>query len=438
MSVFPRRTSSVLFLMAIAATPLMFVGCGGTAGNGGNNVNGSGGGSGGGSGDVGSLSVVATEAALDSVAWIVAGQDIIAFSTPDGSGVGYIKPAAGDTTAREISNTETFQNVGFAVAGNWIAMKNSDGDAFIFDADTEELTQFDRADLNISGATAGQAKFWAAGDYIATLTNPGEVADGAAIKVIDLSSGAPELISFTNPIVDVDPARENEVWQLAIDADAKQVVAQVADNLVLYDIDNPSAEPQVLDLADVGGISNRTQIWLDDGFVIYHDRDGTNNRKEITRLANFNDGTTTQLSSNPSASEDLILVNGVFAYFLNTSDDDTITNQQVRSVFGTVDGPTITFESGTDDVIGEERDDGLLGYGQTVAITPNGDFWFIAGDGSVAVAEYLQVSTGGSFATLSDPQGLDENGTQAARVHTSATYCAFRLSDDTLGYIDLP
>ena len=142
------------------------------------------------------------------------------------------------------------------------------------------------------------------------------------------------------------------------------MVGQVGGQCVLYDISDPSGPPQVIDVADQGGIANGFQIYLDDGHVMHQEFEFSPNNRIVTSVTNLATGISTELDNNPSAQEEFVLAGGLFGYFVFNTNEDNITNGKTRRVWGKISaGGTAEsiFVSGSDDIIGEDRTDGLVG-----------------------------------------------------------------------------
>jgi hypothetical protein len=86
--------------------------------------------------------------------------------------------------------------------------------------------------------------------------------------------------------------------------------------------------------------------------------------------------------------------------------------------------------------LADDPEDGMVGFGCSTAITPDGRLRFIAGCGSALLAEYVQVSDGGAFMTLADPAGTDPVGVIGADIQTSNHPAVFRGAFG-VGYIVL-
>ncbi|MGE3182621.1 MAG: hypothetical protein AB7N71_13395, partial [Phycisphaerae bacterium] len=328
---------------------------------------------------------------------------------------------------------EEFVPSGFGVAGNWIIARNFDGEVGLFNGDTEQLIMVPESDLAHIAGAAPSREFWTDGDYCVTIADANRVSDGLSVKVIDFTGNAPVIKSYPQPNVTQTPGRENETWQADIDATARRIVVQVTDWLLVYDLDDPNAQPQGWNLQNFNGIRNTRNIHLSGDYVIYQTFDKTGNGREVTRIINITNGTLTQLPVNPSADLPLAFEAGKFGYFAFETDADMGTNGTSRAVLGEIQGdtPDITFENDARNAIGDDPDDGIVGYGCTICITPNGEYTFVAGCGIINVADYFMYSTGGAFKTLDDEFDQDSLNSKmlGSEVHASNTLVAWETPD---------
>ncbi len=411
-------------------------------GNGGNN---GGGGTGGGGGTdsinpLAGLSVVLT--GLNAEGDIRVDEDLIVIGTGQNSGIEYIFPSEGNTPMN-VTNFGTLETTGFNVANGWIAARAFSGDVTFHDTSDGTTINVDEADLALPSGAAISTDFWADGNFMVAVANVNRVDDGHKIKFIDCSGATPQIVSFTQDIPDQQGTTQEKVL-LDIDADRMEVVALQLDVFYRYDMTDPNAAPEVFDFSADGGVTNATEFHYDNGKVIYHARETTNDFRRLTYIADLDAGTTTMLSENPSGIWDVHLTNGVFGYFVNETDDDVISNNISRSVWGTVNGSIVfTDTHETDVLISEERTDGLIGYGQTLAATPDGEYRFLAGGGSQGNANYLQVSRNGSafvvVPSLPEFANIDPDGLEASEVVANNSICAFRtLTNNQVAFIVLP
>jgi hypothetical protein len=397
----------------------------------------------GGGGSIDSLRVVLTRVTPSETGDIRVGDDVIAVGTGNESGVQYIIPSRGDLDPISLSNFETFQASGFAVTQKWIIVRNFDGDVSVFDSDAESLSTFAEAELALAAGAAAPnfPEFFTDGALAVTFADPTKVTDGQPVKLIDLATSPPTVLSFPDPPVTPVANRTSEIWQAAVDADAERFVVQVTDFIIVYNANDPNAEPQVWDLTAIGGVTVQQEIRLDGDWLIYQAHEQSGNGRWLTRLLNITNGVSLLISENPSRPRPLALQGSSFGYFAHVSDDDVSTNDTARSVFGSIQGDAanVTQLNDARTPLGSDPDDGILAYGCSVAITPDARFRFVAGCGTVAIAEYLYASNGGAFRVIPDQADLDPAGlgTPASNVVASDTLVAFRTSAQ-MAYIAIP
>ena len=173
-------------------------------------------------------------------------------------------------------------------------------------------------------------------------------------------------------------------------------------------------------------------IRFEGDWILFHENSEFDSRVSLLNVA---DGTVTPFSNNPTQRDaPVALAGGSFAYFQFREEADAIFGASTvfRSAIGRVsDAPNSTL-AGQFDAIGSDTpdcvDDGNAGYGSTLAVTPDGSRWFLAGEGPVdRVMEHLQMSTGGAFEPFEDTEGDTQTGTvMATDVSASSNTVAFR------------
>lgn len=369
--------------------------------------------------------VVRTSISVHESARIGVGDDIVVFGTGGNTGVDYIVPSAGDTEGRGIADGNTFVADAFAVAGTRIALV-SGFEVTIFDTATQGSRILLTDDIRLANVPDGlydPGHLQADGNLIAVRNNFTD--DDNFIKVINITGpGATnEIISF-----DVNPgAGTNPPSQLAIDAEEMQLVAVDGDNLFLYDINAPDMAPQLFSTASLGGVAN-TQIGLHNGFVIFQADDNN----PVAYILNTRTGDFTEFEGNP-ATGSVIVTNARYGYFSTNADGP---NGVFQSVVGLLPSQTPAIAVEDDFVNRRDTNDGLFGFGSSMGITSDGD-WYIAGRGAIDVAEMLMVSDGGRFDTVQDPADPSARGIRATDVAVNGNIVAFKVGDGTdtrLGY----
>jgi hypothetical protein len=402
---------------------------GGTDGSGGGN----GTGGNGGNTPPATLTIVKTDIVVDPGVRVEAGDDIVVYGLDVLNRVDYLIPSAGDREGLGITDGPNYRSASFAVAAKKIALVNTQTFiVVIFDTLTRapRTIPFTEIQLNdVPRDVYAPGHIQADGPYVVVRNAP---ASGNLVKVIDTTELEPRIIAFA-----VDPPAVP--WHIAIDGEAAQVVAAVDDTFYLYDINEPMAAPASFNLRDVGGIDQGTIFKFDNGYVFY--KDGT----EATNAAflNVSDGTITVLTEN-GAAEELAVSNTQFGYFLNRDANDSV-GAFHRSGIGTVPGPNAFLAAANQQIDGATDANGLIGWGQAVAISPNGAYTLISGKGALEPGDYLQISLGAVFATLNDPEGTDPYALPGTDVSVSDTCVAFKTgtsapdgSPTRVGYVVLP
>ncbi len=369
--------------------------------------------------------VVRTAISVHPSARIGVGENVIVYGTSGNLGVDYIVPSAGDEEGRGIPDGGNFVADAFAVAGTRVALV-SGFEVTIFDTSTQGSRTLLTEDIRLANVPDGlydPGHLQADGNLVAVRNNFTD--DGSFVKVINIvgPGAANDIISF-----DVNPGAGTEPpSQLAIDAEAMQLVAVSGGNLFLYDISAPEAAPQLFSVESIGGVAG-VQIALEDGFVILQadDNDPT------AYILNTRTGEFTELEGNP-ASGPVLVASARYGYYSSNADGP---GGVMQSVIGLLPSQTPAIATRDDFVNRRDTSDGLLGFGSSMAITSNGD-WYIAGQGSIDEAEVLMVSDGGRFEAVADPDDASARSFGATDVAASGNIVAFKVGDGTdtlLGY----
>lgn len=433
-----RNHARNLLVAALALLVVPMIGCPGPAPTGGGDDNtneNTGGGDttnendgGGDDGDpVVTLTPVKTAIAMHVQGGIEAGDDIIVYGTGGFAGVDYIVPSAGDTAGRGVPGGDTFNAIGFAVAGKKVAFM-SNFVVTIFDAATETSNTIPETEIRLIN-TQEIGRMQSDGDFIVTRNDDGIVDDGKQLKVIDVSGDVPVVIAF-----DQNPAEfALGLSQVDIDAGTSTVVAVVFDTFMIYDLNDPAAAP--LSITIDAGIDGDVQVRVDGRTIMFRDDEASGN----VGLLDIDTGEVTFFTNNPAASS-IALNGGSLIYFQNDTNEDSV-GLHIRSAIGTVAGaPGSTLAPIEQWIDGSTTNNGVFGFAETAAITPDGGLLFIAGRESVGSGEYLQLSTGGAFGLFADPTGVDAWGCPAADVSVTSNTVAFKSgnnNDTTVAYIIL-
>ena len=382
------------------------------------------------------LTPVKTDIDVHNAGRIAVGDDLLVYGFGAFAGVDYIIPSEGDTAGRGIPNGDGFVAGSFAVSGKKIALV-SNFLITIYDTATGTTTEIGEDQVRLVNTPVGihsQGHLTADGPYIACRNNPSSN-DGNMVVVIDVSGDVPVIINFTN-----DP--ENSVDHIAVDADAAQLAVSARDVFYIYDINDPTAPPTVYDtnpgnFGGVDGISDNI-FTLDGGFIFYEDNSDGGGNAVFLDVA---DGSRTTLTNNPAQGEQCHN-GGTFVYMLNRDSEDSNGND-ARGGYGTVPGPGSSL-AGDEPIDGSTTNNGFFGWSQVCSVTPDGSLAFMSGRGSIGSGEFLQVSTGGAFSLIPDPDGSSNFGLPGTDVTTSATLVGFKTGQGTstgsstkVGYIIL-
>jgi hypothetical protein len=377
------------------------------------------------------LTIIKTDIFVHNQARIAAGDHMIVFGTGSFAGVGCIIPSAGDTVARAIPGGNAFNPRSFAVSGRYAAFVDTNFQVNIFNANDDSITTIAVSQIQVASVQSDiyEPGHMQADGPLFVVRNHADA--GSLVKVIDVTDGSPSVIGFAT-----DPSEEGlGVSQVAVDAEMRQAVAVSGEAFYVYDIDDPQADPARFDLFGSGGIGG-TQIMLDGGLILCHDDEDPPNAV----LLDVASGESTILAHNPAA-EQLALAGGSLGYFLGGSEEDSI-GTLFRSAIGTTQALAQIAPAELGAFINAANsDDGAIGFGQNMTITPDGRFFLLAGKTSIGSGEFLQAGVGGGFTVLTGPEGGNPLGCPASDVHASDTIVAFKTgssADTTLGYLVLP
>ncbi|MBN1513128.1 MAG: hypothetical protein JXB13_14025 [Phycisphaerae bacterium] len=372
---------------------------------------------------------------------IEAGDDLVVFASPDS--IEYIVPTEYDDTITEgtpIPGAATlYETRTWKVEGKKVALTTSAGRVAIYDTvaggNPVEVSGVTLAALPVEPYVAGHMA--SAGDYFGVICDPNEVNDGNPVKVIDVSGDTPAVISFPTP---ASAMQTDTPEQIVVDDSPARVAVVWYNYIYVWDITAP-ADPALefeFNLGSaLGDLDRSVQIALDGDYIIFR-----GDRLEgVVGLLNIADGTVTELDNKApnSPNEQVALAAGSFGYFAAEESVDQIFTggYVVRTTIGTTDDPTaLVAPNRLDEPVDVESDDcistpGKYGYGSSIAITPDGARWFIAGIDAVdRDIEFLQMSTGGAFELFEETETAAEGRSQsgyimASDVSASANTVAF-------------
>jgi hypothetical protein len=386
-------------------------------------------------GNLDGLTVVRTSVRMDDQGSLIGGDDIIVFGTGFLRGVAYMVPSANDNTARPIPNSDRFDSRHFAVSGKKVALLDpvppgagalDGGQITIFDTATGASSTIPLSEINekVGDTQNADGQLQAGGNFFACLNDADLVADGNALKVIDVSGGAPAIVAFTQY---PGTGTTRGLVELAIDPTLSRVVA-VSENglLLVYDINNPTAAPAEFDTNSAAngfnGIDDRFQIVTDNGKVLFRDHTGQFGRATLLDTAT---GAFSTLSSNDLANDSTLALRGnLFCFF----DADNAAGG--RAVYGRLTDAAPTVADPNDRISPDTLANGILGFGRRCDVTKDGKYFFISGSQINSIDGHVQVSTGGKFSLLSDPAGEDSFGVQGASIDCSGSVPAFKAGQE--------
>lgn len=354
--------------------------------------------------------------------------DIIVFGTGFNNGVSYIKP--GDTTATAIPNSDNYSSKFFVAIGTKILLGTPDYTMAVFDTATGKMTEIPEDTLqlrNINGTMFEGGSIQKSGNYAAIITDT-TGGDNSAIKVLDVAGDEPKIIRFEGSGQTEDA--EMIYRHVAVDAKTGMVAGAGSNNyeIRIYDINDPDKAPKVFDLKSYKGVA-KYQMRFDDGKILFQ----SGETKEKAVLLDVASGKFTDMSQ---AVYSMAMAGGKFVYFANRGSND-YHGISSRAVVGKV-GTEPTLSAGKKP-IATSANNGMVGFGSSAAITPDGKHIFIAGLEDVGQTERFQTYRGAKFVAQGDatekPAFL-----KASDVVASSKIIAFKIGWDNqtkLGYIKL-
>ncbi len=256
---------------------------------------------------------------------------------------------------------------------------------YLFDTSDENLVQISTDSVRPIGGAHGH--YWMIdGDLIAVLNYDTSMhGAGHWIKVLDVGDLDAVAITWFSD----EPT--NSPNAIAVDAATRKlIVRDVKGTFYMYDLDAPSDAADTFTRSAAEGGGGQEPIRFDGRHVAFADD------SERLTLLDTQTGSFTSPSRNPAVDE-LALRGGTFAYFVNqTSDDEGRFGH--RCLVGATDDVENLYEPVGTYVNGKDSMDGRIGFGNSVAMTPDARYIFVAGDSAVDVddSERLSVSVDGS------------------------------------------
>ncbi len=350
------------------------------------------------------------------------GDGVLAFDADGGEWLAWL--AAGQTTASVVTPPPGMghDRNAFAFGGKKLVVRDRySGSLYVYDTETQTSRAMRPSSINMGGI-AGPNHWAVDGNLVATINASTTTTDGAGkrIKVVDISDMSNFDITYYNLIGIAEPDA------IDIDADNDQMVVRTGDVLNVYTLSTPLANPTRLNLSTDGGSgAGDSSVWIRDGLITLFDDD------DYFGILRLSDSMIGFPSRNPArASRGSAMNGGRWAYFVTQTDDDGSTIAQYnRAVIGTDDNLDVAVDPTGTYVNGSNESDGRVGFGATLAITPNGRYVFVAGETGVGVDtdERLFVSVdGGDFQIVADSSD-SLNAMQATGVAASDNMVAFLI-----------
>lgn len=309
---------------------------------------------------------------------IAAGDGIVAFATGSSQGVGYFR--VGDDRPLSIPNGQSFRSDLFRVCGKRIVLTTRH-ELSVFDSVSGNVTPVPADDIHMryqGGALYGPQLLHSDGYLVATVNEPSRVRDRAVIKVLDLSSAEPKVISLSN--IDFSASDVSSVavsarhGYVAVGSQRKQAifVAPIATR----------AKFKKFDLSGFDSFGDM-QMALLDRYVLYQDRAGFSS----VRVLDLESGQvmTPELGTHGGSWGTSVAAGKGLA---------TWPGREPHATFVVWDpnGGTRLLESSGQDVPAGFRA-GTFGRGNSAVVAHDGTI-FLAGSQSISEQKCLQVSDG--------------------------------------------
>jgi hypothetical protein len=348
------------------------------------------------------------------------GDGVLAFDADGGTWLAWL--AAGQTTATAVSAPPSMghDRNAFAFGGKKLVVRDRySGSLYVYNTETQTVKAMPAASINMGGIAG--PNYWAVdGNLVATINASTTTADGAGkrIKVVDISN----INAFTITPYNLSGMAEPDA--IDIDADNDRMVVRAGDTLYVYTLSTPAVLPERLNLSGMSGAGD-SSVWIRNGLITFFD---DNDYFSILRLS---DSTVGSPARNPArASRGSAMNGGRWAYFVTqTADDGSTIDQYNRAIIGAGEDLTNVIDPPGTYVNGSNSSNGRVGYGATLAITPNGRYVFVAGETAVGVDtdERLCVSVDGSAFLMVADATDSLNAMRATGVAASDNMVAFLI-----------
>lgn len=368
------------------------------------------------------------------------GDGVLAFDAEGGAVLAFVDVS--NNTPKEVTPPQgmTHDREAFAFGGTKLVVRDRfSGGLYVFDTQTEQATAISDDSINMGGS--GGPNLWEVdGDLIATVNSTVTTADGPGkrIKLVDIS----DLSSVAITPFEVNPTGTPD--GIDLDATSGRVVVRSGDSLFIYTISDPNAAPAEHPRGALQGGLGHGDVGIDGTTVAFFDDD------ENVTVLDLGSGAFTQATRNPGRqNRGCALCGGRLCYFaMQTADDGGTVSQINRALLAATTSINSPVDPAGDFINGVDENDGRVGFGATTAISPDGQYAFVAGEVAVGVDEMerLSMSTaGGDFQPVADSDDA-LNVLRAAGVACSDNLVAFLIpeslsgttSDVSIGYATLP
>lgn len=369
----------------------------------------------------GAMKIVKTNIPVHYKGSIAVGDSIIVYGTGINTGIDYIK--AGDTKGRGIPDAENFRSTGFVVVGDRIVLIDKEFGYHVFDTATGKMT--DIPNLQNRGASVLQSS----GDYVLAIVHNRQT-NKEGVAVIDLSG--------TEPVVNVHSHWKgaSRVNQAAFDAVSGWVaITDGYEKVAAILFKSGDTEPILQDISDTSGISNEPMAVSGDNLYYFDRKSGIHSVYQL----NLRTGAKTKLAVNPATF--LVAANGgTVAYFARRDAKDMNGTEARLVVMKKGGAPTVLVTTDTF-IDGSTKNNGLMGFGNSIAITPDGKHVFISGQDSIGTTEVLQYYDGAGVKLVNDSiSATKPKSLTGSDVVANASFVAFKIganNNTSLAYIKL-
>lgn len=329
------------------------------------------------------FSVVKSGIAVNYRGNVAVGDTIIVYGTGVNNGVDYIK--AGDTKGRGIPGSERFSSMHFVASGDKIVLlAPNDFSYHVFDTKNGSMKA-------VPGLkNRGLSRMVASGTFVAMVTID-EAKNRNKFSVIDVSGSEP------NVVVDQEPwSGAIRIDQVAIDSASGNLIVSTGDQIARVLFNTGDTEPIAFNIKEKGGANTEPMAINGDKVYYFSAESGQKNLMELNLL----DGSVKKLSINPATTA-VAANGGTVAYFANRDAKDRSATEARLVVIKLGGNPLVVVP--TDKFIdGSTKNNGLHGFGNTIAITPDGRRVFISGKDAIGRTERLQMYDGTTLRVFAD------------------------------------